>query len=149
MLADKKPASDDNPRRRLVNFFAEEDADGTLHFGGSVPRSNSEGTHQNSGPDEMPFNRRWQYLSPLTVRVVRLLCKKGWLSHEEIAAELKDAPTSKLGPLLTDMAERGILESSTKKGYHIGVPEDAAGDAFCRDLLAWLARDYPEPTNPG
>jgi hypothetical protein len=97
----------------------------------------------------MPFNRRWQYLSPLTVRVVRLLCRKGWLSHEEIAAELKDAPTSKLGPLLTDMAERGILESSTKKGYHIGVPEDAAGDAFCRDLLAWLARDYPEPTSPG
>lgn len=93
----------------------------------------------------MPFNQRWRYLSPLTLRVVQLLCREGWLSREEIAEKLHENPEGDIRPLLTDLAKRGILESSGRKGYHVDIPEEADPDTYRRQLLEWLERQVAVP----
>lgn len=85
----------------------------------------------------MPLNPSWQYLSPLTLRVVRLMCREGWLSKDEIADSLEERREGKLVALLPDLAARKILESSTSKGYHIGIPETAEPETYRKQLLEW------------
>jgi hypothetical protein len=105
-----------------------------------------------ASPDEppvMPLNPGWRWLSPLTLRVVRLLCASGWLSREEIAAELKEQPEGDIRPLLSDLVKRGVLESSGRKGYHVAIPEDADPEKYRRALAAWCdaeAKDLPDPS---
>jgi hypothetical protein len=99
-------------------------------------------------PDEpplMPLNPCWRWLSPLTLRVVRLLCASGWLSKDRVAAALSEPPEGRLAVLLPDLAARGVLESSTSKGYHLAIPEDAEPEAYRRELAAWLDTQEPPP----
>jgi hypothetical protein len=87
----------------------------------------------------------WCYLSPVTTRVVRLLCASGWLTREEIADQLGEQPDGDLRPLLSDLVKRGILESSPRKGYMVAMPDDTDPEMFRRQLLATLPEDAPSP----
>jgi hypothetical protein len=91
---------------------------------------------EQAGPGLPPAG--WLVLSPLTARVVRLLCASGWLSREDIASKLGENPDGKLRELLTDLAERHVLESSNKRGYHLMIPDSANPDAFRGTVLDWL-----------
>jgi hypothetical protein len=86
----------------------------------------------------MPLNPEWSYLTPLTCRVVKLMCSEGWLSKVAIAEKLGESPDGRLSVLLPDLAARGILESTTSKVYHLALPEDADPEEYRRQLLAWL-----------
>jgi hypothetical protein len=98
-------------------------------------------------PGALP-SEAWVVLSPLTYRVVRLLCVVGWMSREEIAQRLGEQPDGKLGPLLTDLAERHLLESSPRKGYHLAIPESAEPEAFRARVIAWIDRGQSNQSDP-
>ena len=100
-------------------------------------------------PAPMPLNSNWQFLSPLTLRVVRLLASKGWLTREEIARELNEPPEGKITVLLPDLVDRGVIESSPRKGYQIAMPSDADPERYRTSLLAWLDRLSLASNGPG
>jgi hypothetical protein len=96
----------------------------------------------------MPLNPSWRWLSPLGLRVVRLLCRRGWLTREDVATELKEQPEGDIRPLLTEWVKRGVLESG-RKGYHVAIPEDADPETYRRDLLAWAEAELADlPDGP-
>ncbi len=95
------------------------------------------------GDDRMPINPAWTWLSPLTYRVVRLLCDTGWITREEIANRVGELPDGKLGPLLADLVERCVLESSPRKGYHLAIPNEAKPEDYRKQLLVWLDTNKP------
>jgi hypothetical protein len=119
------------PRRVTVEVH--EDAGGEARVEIRLPK-------QEERPGPPPG---WLVLQPLTARVVRLLCVAGWLSREEIAARLGESAEGKLRELLTDLAERKVLESSSKKGYQLLLPDDRDPEAFRREVLAWLDSIHP------
>ena len=126
MQSNKKGAD----ARRLVDFSVEQNAN-EIVVHAHIPNVPEE-------EETVPAFPHWSYLSPLTFRVVRLLAQENWMSKEKIAARLDEAADSKLGPILTDLAERGILESSTNRGYHIAIPSEAHPETFRRAVIAWV-----------
>jgi hypothetical protein len=127
------------PVGRKVVLTVEEMAGGQLRLEASVPFEVL--------PPPTPVLPPWRYLSRPTLRVARLLCERpGWLTREEIARELSEAPEGDLRPLLADLARRGVLESSPKRGYALALPADRPPDAFRGWLLTWL--DAEEKTFP-
>lgn len=122
-------------RRQRIAFLVCEDADG-LHVEAHVPRQ----------PETLPMPRPadppWRLVQRLTLRVVRLLTERvGWMTRDEIAAELGQAPEGDLRPLLTDLAKRGALESSSKRGYSLAIPDDQKPDQYRAWLLPWLTAE--------
>jgi hypothetical protein len=126
-------------RRRVqrVEFFVERTPDG-LAFGGRLPTDDDIRAPVPDPLDVMHLNASWRWLSPLELRVVRLLCRAGWLSREEIATQLGEAPEGNLPPILSNLVARGVLESSPRKGYSVALPDDAKPEQYRRDLAAWL-----------
>lgn len=96
----------------------------------------------------MALNPSWSWLSPLAIRVVRLMCGVGWMPREEIANKLGEQPDGKIATLLTDLVERNVLESSGRKGYHLAIPTEADPEAYRAKLLVWLEMQC-RPITPG
>lgn len=93
--------------------------------------------------------RLWRPLSPLALRVLRVLLGEGWLAREEIAGQLGESADGCLREVLTELARRGVLESSQRKGYHIALPEDVDPEQARRELLAWVrTQDVEDPGEP-
>lgn len=110
-----------------------------------VTRATEAARRENPAPDLPSAARLWRPLSPQSLRVVRLLAGEGWLTREEIADRLGESPEGDIRPLLSDLAKRGILESSGRKGYHVTLPDDVDPEQARRELLAW-ARDQDDAT---
>lgn len=122
----------DGGKNRRASFSIEQGTDGRLHLDVDFPSPPLEET------DKMRLNPNWTFLSPLTLRAVKVLCGSAWMTKERIAEALGERPEGKLQSLLADLAMRGILESSTSKGYHLGIPEDAEPQAYRKSLMVWL-----------
>lgn len=99
------------------------------------------------GDADVPPNHCWSYLSKLTLRVMRLMARSNWLTRDQIAQELNEPAGAKLDNLLTDLAERGFLESRAGKGYMLGLPEDVDPDEFRKQLVDWLDVQESQPKN--
>lgn len=85
------------------------------------------------------LNPLWQFLQPLTLRVVRLVAGPavGYMTREAIADSLGECRDGKLVELLPDLVVRRILETG-HKGYHLAIPDTAVPDQYRAALLAWL-----------
>lgn len=88
-----------------------------------------------------PPNPAAKEFSPLTLRLLRILCREThWISGDRIAQEVDLPLDRKVGPLLTELAERGWAEPLTGKGYLLAIPSDQDPDAYRRAVSAWLDR---------
>ncbi len=82
-------------------------------------------------PEEMapPMDapQHWRWLSPVEQLIVDALrAAGGWLTTADIARQTQEAPAGRIRGILTNLVDRGILESDRNRGFRLNLPPHAA-----------------------
>ncbi len=114
-----------------VDFSIESDEEG-VHGSFHIPTPAEDA-------EDMKPHPNWRWLSPTTLAIVKLLASTDdWLTREVIASRLGVEADNRFGSLLTDLVERGILESSTRKGYLLALPASEEPKRYRKRVLDWV-----------